>query len=280
VIELEKSQIEISQPNFGLIQVKTSDNTIHIESNGEQIHAQLHHGGFLGLVSKLDVVIMDVSKLLNLLSNPIGNRLSLIYGSVQFYDTFITITDTLPMNEQFILYWTYQGVFGYRTNIEICVYDTHAMEEIYCENSQDLDEIDEVILFEKDFYCDDEIPYVAWILGDHRSLITDFDDVPDFSRMSPYASSEWPYRPDGLEEVEPWSGNTTYEITADLTNHTIAQNNVVIGTHLMPFPTSWICTLDNGDLVFCSSAKIFHVRPFTAPEYKQHIQNKSRIACG
>lgn len=277
-IELEEAQIEISQPNFGLIQLKNPDKTIYIESNGEQIHTHLHHGGFLGLVSKLDVVIIDVSKLLKLSSNPIGNNLSLLYGSVQFYDKLLTITGTLPMNEQFILYWTYQGVFGHRTNIEICVYDTHAMEEIYCENSQDLDDVEEVVLFESDCYGEDDVPFIVWVISGHRSVIIDFDDIPMFAPMSPYASSAWPYRPDGLEELEPWSGNMIYEVTKTFSHHTIAQNNIVIGTHLMPFPTSWVSTLDNGDLIFCSSAKIFHVRPFTAHAYQQHLQQCNTLS--
>ena len=278
VIELEKAQLEISRPNFGLIQVKTSDNTIHIESNGEQIHAHLHHGGFIGLVSKLDVVIMDVSKLLNLLSNPIGNCLSLIYGSVQFYDKFVTITDTLPMNERFIFYWTYQGIRANRTQIEFCVYDTHTMETVYRDISDDLDDVEEVVLFESDCYGDDDVPFIVWVISGHRSVIIDFYDIPMFAPTSPYASSEWPYRPDGLEEIESWSGNTTYNVSAGLTYHTIARNDIVIGTHLMPFPTSWVSTLDNGDLVFCSSAKIFHVRPFTAHEYQHHLQQWNTLS--
>lgn len=270
-IEVGDVQLEVATPNYGLIQIFQNEQSLQVELNGERITAHLHHGGYLGLVSQLDIVILDVAKLRTLFNNPIGNSVSVLYGSVQSYETIVTITGLFPMDERHLFYWTYQGAYGHRTNIEICVYDTHEMEDIYCGYSQDLDEIDDVVIFEKDIYCDDEIPFIAWITGGHRSLITDFDDVPDFASVSPYASSEWPYKPEGLEKIDVWSGNSNYAVKKNGTFHTFAQNDVMIGIHIMPFHTSWVCTTDSGDLIFCSSAKIFHVRPFTATEYERHL---------
>ena len=268
-------KITIQAENIGAIQLEDKNHTLSLECNAQTIQKYLHHNHYLVLLSKRDVVILDLRSLAPLLVSSYS-QLSVLYGSVQPFSELITITGSLAMDGRHLLYWSYQGISGHRTDISFTVYDLIDEEELYCESAQDLDEVEDVIVFEKDFYSDEEIPYVAWVVGGHRALILDFEDVPDFASMSHYASSEWPYKPEDLEEASIWKSASTVEVKSNITVQYFFQRENRIGSHLMPTETHHVCTSQSNDLIFQSSAKIIHVKCFSVKTYQKHLSSQKK----
>lgn len=241
-----------------------SDRTYTLETNTDSsIDAQLFGPNF-AILSKRDVSILNLNRLHSLLSQS-HTSLTLIYGGVKVTSDIFTITGTASLSSKFVLIWTYQGVMGQRTNIEYRIWDTSLEEEIYCENSQDLDEVDEVYIFDE--FGDDDYPPLILVLGGHRAVFIELDDVPMLARYSHYEVED-------LTPCELYVTPSRYTTVSKTHIHQFFDGKKYLGQHTQNIPSSLIHRTEFGDYVFCASASIFHVRLFSHSKFAQHCTNK------